>query len=168
MRLLHQMKQSHLGELLSVDQATVSRWERGSLELPDVKWSAACRLLSGHFGSAQDRALKRLVESSTQKVHLVCDQTHRLLAASLPRTAEWQIDLSELLGKSLLIYASPEILAAEDALYDLDWHEGRIDLFAVNTGANSSTEIAIPQGRFLWERMILADGTPVRLVTTLA
>jgi transcriptional regulator with XRE-family HTH domain len=37
MRLLRHIKQSHLGELMGVDQATVSRWERGILELSETQ-----------------------------------------------------------------------------------------------------------------------------------
>jgi transcriptional regulator with XRE-family HTH domain len=170
MRLLRQMKQSHLAELMGVDQATVSRWERGILAMSEAQRTAAHRLLAGPgpFGSTQDAALRRLVESSTHKVHLVCDQTHCLLAASPARQAEWRIDLSELLGKSLLVYASPEILAADAALDDLGWHEGRLCSLEVDTGPNSSAELAILPGRTLWERVLLGDGTAGRLVTTIA
>ncbi|ELT8605355.1 helix-turn-helix transcriptional regulator [Salmonella enterica] len=45
-RLLRHMKQSHLAELMGVDQATVSRWERGTLALSDGRWSAVLQLLT--------------------------------------------------------------------------------------------------------------------------
>ncbi|WP_431017293.1 helix-turn-helix domain-containing protein [Bradyrhizobium pachyrhizi] len=168
MRLLRQMKQSHLAELMGVDQATVSRWERGILDLSETQWISARRLLMGPFEPAQDAALKRLVESSTRKVHLVCDLTHRLLAASAPRQAEWRTGLSEFLGKSLRVYASPEILAADTALNDLGWYDGQLSSLEVHTGPNSDTDLVILPGRMLWERIMLADGAPARLVTTIA
>ncbi|PSS64503.1 transcriptional regulator [Ensifer sp. NM-2] len=168
MRLLRQMKQSHLGELMGVDQATVSRWERGILDLSEAQWTAVCRLLAGPLGSAQDVALKRLVESSMRKVHLVCDRTHCLLAASAPRQAEWRTGLSEFLGKSLLVYASPEILAADVTLQGLGWHDGQLDSLEIDTGPNADVKLPIFQGRMLWERIMLADGAPARLVTTIA
>ncbi|WP_373275553.1 helix-turn-helix domain-containing protein [Serratia marcescens] len=64
-------KQSHLAELMGVDQATVSRWERGTLALSDGRWSAVLQLLTGPSDSSYDAALKRLVQSSAHKVHLV-------------------------------------------------------------------------------------------------
>ncbi len=70
-RLLRHMKQSHLAELMGVDQATVSRWERGTLALSDGRWSAVLQLLTGPSDSSYDAALKRLVQSSAHKVHLV-------------------------------------------------------------------------------------------------
>ena len=70
-RLLRHMKQSHLAELMGVDQATVSRWERGTLALSDGRWSAVLQLLTGPSDSSYDAALKRLVQSSAYKVHLV-------------------------------------------------------------------------------------------------
>jgi transcriptional regulator with XRE-family HTH domain len=166
LRLVRGMKQAHLAELLGVGQTTVSRWERGLLPLPARRLAALERLLAP--APAQDAALKRLVESSTAKVHLICDRTHRLLAASHPRRGEWRADPGEFLGKSLLPYASVEILAAEAALGELGWHHDRVASLVVDTGANGDPVLPIRPGRVLWERIMLAEGMAGRLVTTLA
>jgi transcriptional regulator with XRE-family HTH domain len=161
------MKQSHVAELLGVTQATVSRWERGVLPMSTTQQAAAQRVLANPH-PAHDAALKRLVESSMLKVHLICDRTHRLLAASPARQSEWKADLAEVLGRSLLAYASPEILAAEATLDELGWHEGQLSCLAVDTGANAYASVPILPGRVLWERVLLGDGTAGRLVTTIA
>jgi len=166
MRRLRGMKQAHLAELLGVAQTTVSRWERGLLPLPAATGAVLERLLAP--ASGQDAALRRLVESSAAPVHLICDRTHRLLAASRPRQAEWRGGAGEFLGHSLLPYASAEILAAEAGLEDLGWHEGVLASLALETGANDDPVLPIRPGRVLWERIPLADGTAGRLVTTLA
>ena len=166
MRLLRNMKQSHLAEFMGVNQATVSRWECGLLAMSEAQEASVRRLLAVST-SAQDAALKRLVESSTLKVHLVCDRTHQLLAVSPARRAEWRLEASELLGKSLLVYASPEILLAEAKLGELGWQEGQVPSLTVDTGPNADPAVPIRPGRMLWERIVLADGTAGRLVTTL-
>lgn len=122
MRLLRGIKQTHFAQLMGVNQATVSRWERGQLALSAAQQAMAHRLLAAACDSTQDAALKRLVESSTRKVHLVCDRTHRLLAASPSRQAEWRADAAEFMGRSLIGYASREILEAEATLEGLGWH----------------------------------------------
>ena len=167
MRLRRGVKQSHLAELLGVTQATVSRWERGLLNMSKAQEAAAQRLLADPH-PAHDAALKRLVESSTLKVHLICDRTHRLLAASPARRSEWKIDLAEILGQSLLAYASPEIMTAEATLGELGWHEGQLSCLAVGTGPNTDPIVPILPGRVLWERVLLGDGAAGRLVTTIA
>ena len=168
MRLLRGMKQSHLAELLGVTQATVSRWERGLLIVAEAQRAEAQRLLAVRPDPAQDAALKRLVQSSSRRVHLICDRTHRLLAASGMRQAEWRADPAEFLGRSLLAYASPEIRAAEAALVDLGWHDGQLPHFIVDTGSNGHPIVPIKPGRVLWERIMLADGVAGRLVTMIA
>jgi transcriptional regulator with XRE-family HTH domain len=166
MRRLRNMKQEHLAELLSVNQATVSRWERGILPVT----AAQARRLEDIFASTSssaDAALKRLVEDSRRKVHLVCDRTHRLLAASHARQSEWRLPLSAFLGKPLLSYASDEIAAADRDLVDLGWHDGEVNSLTLETGANGNPHLPIVAGQVLWERILLADGSAARLVTTL-
>ncbi|UUX48931.1 helix-turn-helix domain-containing protein [Nisaea acidiphila] len=167
LRLHRGMKQSHLAELLGVAQTTVSRWETGMLEMPPPFIAAAQRLLAMPPGPTQDSALRRLVEASSLKVHLICDRTHRLLAASHPRQADWSADTTDLTGKSMLVYASPEILAAESGLDAMGWHEGGAASLVVETGANTSSVVPILPSRILWERVTLEDGTAGRVVTTL-
>ncbi|MDQ0470677.1 helix-turn-helix transcriptional regulator [Labrys wisconsinensis] len=166
LRRLRGMKQSHLAELVGVSQGTVSRWERGLLPLSAAQEAAVERRLAA--GPAGDAALRRLVESSAAKVHLICDRTHRLLAASPARRAEWRLDIAELLGRPLIAYASPEILAAEATLAERGWHEDRLACLALDTGANGDALLPIPPGRVLWERILLADGSAGRLVTAIA
>ena len=168
MRLLRGIKQQHLAQLLGVDQATISRWERGTLEPSKKQSDAARRLLVDKPAPAQDAALKRLVESSTQKVHLICSRSHRLLAASPAREAAWQVSASSLLGTSMLGYATDDILQAEARLNELGWYEGEIATLEVQTEANRDPLVPIVRGIALWELIVLADGTVGRLVTTVA
>ena len=134
MRLLRGIKQTHFAQLMGVNQATVSRWERGQLAL-----------------------------SAAQKV-----TAHRLLAASPSRQAEWRADAAEFMGRSLIGYASAEILAAEATLDGLGWHAGELSSLEIATGANADPVIPIVSGRVLWGRIALADGCAGRIVTTIA
>ena len=101
-RRLRGAKQSHAAELFGVTQATFSRWERGHHRIPEAATRQLSRLLAAPLNSAGDAGLRRLVESSALPVHLICDLTHRLLAASQPRFAEWKADEAQLRGISLL------------------------------------------------------------------
>ncbi|MBB3658075.1 transcriptional regulator with XRE-family HTH domain [Rhizobium sp. BK650] len=166
MRRLRNMKQEHLAELLAVNQATVSRWERDILPVT----TAQAKRLESIFASASssaDAALKRLVEDSRRKVHLICDRTHRLLAASNTRQSEWRLPLSVFLGKPLFSYASDEIVAAERGLTGLGWHDGKVNSLTLKIGENGNPHLPILAGQVLWERIVLADGSVARLVTTL-
>jgi transcriptional regulator with XRE-family HTH domain len=163
------MKQAHAAELLSVTQPTVSRIERGELKPAGALRNRLLDLVSARIDPARDAALRRLVEGSASPVHLVCDLTHRLLAASGPREREWRRAASELRGQPLWRFASEAIRSAEARLPDLGWgeHDGPHALTFV-TGANDLDELRILPGVQIWERILLSDGSPARLVTSLA
>ena len=166
LRRLLGVKQSHLAAVMRVAQTTVSRWESGTIRMAEAQFEAALGALGASAPDA-DRAIRRLVEGSALQVHLVCDRTHRLLAVSPVRAREWRVPGAYLLGRSLLVYASPEILAAEDGLRDRGWYETPSGTAQIETGPNDRADVPIRPGTVLWERLWLADGSPVRVVTTL-
>jgi transcriptional regulator with XRE-family HTH domain len=166
LRLLRGMKQSHLAELLSVTQTTVSRWERGLQQPSPDQEQAMLRLLMQPLPPGQDAALRRLVESSSKPVHLICDLTHRLLAVSAPRAARWRVPASELQGHSLWRFATADIRAAEARLEALGWEGETAPVVALNTAAAYEQIVPITPGWMLWERIRLEDGHEARLVTT--
>lgn len=166
LRLLRGMKQRHLADLLGVDQATVSRWERGQQAMSDSMRRAAERLLAPDDGGQLD-ILRRLVESSTSRSHLICDDTHRLIATSPARWAEWG-QATRLCGRSLFTYASPSIRKMETTLDGLGWRDGRLSTLEFEIDGNDSRVVPIAPGVVRWERIALANGAALRLVTTIA
>lgn len=166
MRLLRSMKQQHLAELLGVNQATVSRWERDQLAPSPEQAVRLERIFAAPHHAVADAALKRLVEDCLRPVHLICDSTHRLLSASRPRQSEWRAPIGAFLGRSLFPYASAEIAAAEQSLEACGWHDGRLMSLTFDTGANGNARLPIAAGRVIWERIMLSDGSAGRLVTT--
>ena len=160
------VKQSHAAELFGVTQATLSRWERGYHRLPDTAARKLTKLLAAPLDSSADAGLRRLVESSALPVHLICDLTHRLLAASPQRFAEWTADASDLRGTSLWRFATDEIQQAESRLGDLGWYDERTTELRFWTSDNHDPMVRIVPGILVWERLTLSDGTLARLVTT--
>jgi len=165
-RRLRGVKQSHAAELFGVTQATLSRWERGYHRLPDEAAHKLTTLLAAPLDSAGDAGLRRLVESSALPVHLICDLTHRLLAASPQRFAEWTADASDLRGTSLWRFATDEIQQAESRLGDLGWYDEGTTELRFWTSDNHDPMVRIVPGILVWERLTLSDGTLARLVTT--
>jgi hypothetical protein len=96
-----------------------------------------------------------------QPVHLICDRSRRLRAAS------WRIDPAELMGALLLEFASAEILAADAQLDAMGWHDGHVSKIVADTGANDNAPVPILEGQLMWERLTLSDGSAARLVTTI-
>lgn len=158
------IKQAYLAVLVGVDQATISRWESGSI-IPDAEHAAqALRVL--YPEKHEDSALRRLVESSSLVVHLVTDVDHILLAASKGREAQWNTSAASLRGRCIWGAASPAIQDAELSLESNGWWKSPhpkpvvIDLDAYDSGF-----LPITPGRMLWERVWLSDGRPARLCT---
>lgn len=167
-RLLHRVKQSHAAELFGVTQSTVSRWEAGIQRLEPAERAKVARVLAARLDTAADRMVGMLVNESPRAVHLICDLTHRLLACSSSREREFGVPLPQLLGKSLLRYATPEIVAQEERLDDIGWREAIAPpSLVLHSGANASREVPIRPGLCRWTRITLSDGTAARLVETL-
>ena len=163
-RRLRGVKQSHAAELLGVGQATLSRWERGRHRLPEEAERKLSRLLRAPLDSASDAGLRRLVEHSTQEVHLICGLSHRLLAASPARVIKWAGDLAAMRGRAVWRFATDEIRAAESRLGELGWYDDGVAQVSFDNGANDSAVVPIAPGVLVWERLQLSDGTLARLV----
>ena len=160
------VKQVALAHYLGFDQASISRWE-ANLQTPsaEIQQMALATLATS---KTDDTALRRLIENSTDCVHLVDEATHVCLAYSRKRAEEWQNSQRALLGVSLWQFATDEIRLAEAELAETDWWSSQMPTskcFA--TSGKVLDEIVISAGRVLWERLYLSDGTPVRLVTAI-
>jgi transcriptional regulator with XRE-family HTH domain len=165
-RAARRVKQAHAAEILGVSQATVSRWESGALAPSPRETARLADLLAARPETDADRALLDLVESSTQSTHLICDLSHRLLAASPARSGEWGLPKEDLLGVSLWRYASAAIVTAEAGLGEAGWYDVLPPSLTVETGPNGSNEVPIRPGRMRWTRLRLSDGRFARLVRT--
>lgn len=163
-RVLNKVKQSALASDIGVSQTTISRWESGAL-LPEKRHvGRLVDLLTARPASASDSALLELVSMSAEPVHLVCDVSHRLLAASPSRAEDWRDGVSGFLGKSLWRYASKDIVAAEGRLVEDGWDEPIADDVEFTTDRIEHPELVIRAGRIRWTRIALSDGSFARLV----
>ncbi|MES0861076.1 helix-turn-helix transcriptional regulator [Ruegeria sp. SCPT10] len=157
-------KQSHLAELLQVDQATISRWERGGQTPPPDMQQGVFAVLGP--ARVDDSALRRLVETSSDCLHLVEEASHRCLAYSASRAKDWKTSQNALLGVSLWQFATDEIQQAEAELDQEGWWEAHTPTpKSFLTSEAVHDRIRISAGEIIWERLYLSDGTPVRLVS---
>ena len=164
-RHLNSVKQAALAADLGVTQATLSRWETGKRHPTGHVALRLRELLTARPTSAADRALLQLVCGAASPVHLICDSTHRLLAASPSRAARWQAGLRALMGQSLWPYASDAIVRAEHALANSGWYDEAIPAdILIETERACFPALTIPAGQVLWTRMSLSDGSFARLV----
>ncbi|WP_442681149.1 helix-turn-helix domain-containing protein [Sphingomonas sp. ASY06-1R] len=167
-RRLNGIKQGHIAEVLRVSQGSVSRWENGTHAPDEDHRCRIAALIAAHADNDGDAALKRLITSSTLAVHLVCDATHVLLAASPSRAANFKGGADAHIGTSLWRYASPEILEAEAMLADSGWFERPFQACSFLTGANGSEDVPVRPSLVRWETVPLADGRVGRVTTTLS
>jgi len=167
MRRAAGVKQSALSNELNINQSTLSRWEAGIQSPEEHIQQIAYSLLAGKKGN--DFTLRRLVETSNSSLHLIEDATHICLAFSNRRAKEWgNQDSNLLIGKSLWRFATEEIQAAENDLTTGNWWSARSPApQTFRTSKKIHNELIISEGRIVWERMYLSDGTPVRLCTSL-
>lgn len=168
-RLLHRVKQEHAAQLFGVAQSTVSRWEAGRQAMEPAERAKLEAMVSARLDSAADRVLAALVSESPRPVHLICDLTHCLLACSAKRAEEFGVCATDLMGNSLLCYATEEILAKEETLANVGWYDESVPRSVeFYTGANGSLIVPIWESCCRWTRLLLSDGTAARLVETLS
>ncbi|WP_138468658.1 helix-turn-helix transcriptional regulator [Poseidonocella sp. HB161398] len=163
-RRVNDVKQATVAEALGVSQATVSRWEAGITQPSQREQERLCRLLGARPDGPADRALLALVSQSREPVHLVCDLSHRLLAASPGRLASWRHGFDRLQGTSLWPAASEGIARAELSLAGIGWYDRATAELEVETGAHVCRLGRIDEGVIVWTRMPLSNGTMARLV----
>ena len=167
-RLLHRVKQAHAAQLFNVTQSTISRWESGVQAIDPCAHQQLEQVLAARLDAAADQALARLVRESSRPVHLMCNLTHRLLACSPARAAQFASPVSELLGRSLWRFATPQIISKELSLDETGWREvSAPPAIEFVTGHNDSLVVPISQSGCRWTRIPLSDGTSARLVETL-
>lgn len=167
-RALRRWKQQAVADLAGVAQTTVSRWESGTVEPSPEQIRRLAPILSPVADLARDSGLRRLVTSSPLPIHLICDLTHRLLAASPAREAEWRVPARDLHGEPLFPFATDEIREAERRLDDIGWFSDATTSAVLWINARREPAlIRMATGYCVWERLTLNDGSPVRLVTTL-
>lgn len=165
-RALNRIKQTTVAEELGVSQTTISRWENREQtpEPRDVR--RLTRLLAAEPTASSDRALIDLVRAAAAPMHLICDLTHRLIAASPARLVTWRVGVDELIGTSLWRFASQGIQSGEAALAAQGWYEPIAPDVAVETEFASFPELTIDAARIRYTRMPLAGGGFARLVRT--
>jgi len=166
-RLVRGMKQSHLAELIRVSQSTVSKWERGLMVPNEDQYFQIIELLGAKPTAVTDTWLARLIETSRDPIHAICDITHRLLVASPARYQEWRRDRGEMFRRPLLHDAPDDIVDAERRLGQRDHVSPFEEPVIIKTAGQAVGRYLVTPGFVLWERLQLTDGTWVRLVTSI-
>ncbi|WP_420336543.1 helix-turn-helix domain-containing protein [Roseibium sp.] len=163
-RVLNRVKQQSLARDLGVSQSRISRWESGQAEPDALDRQRITQLLRARPETASDRALLDLVTQAATPVHLVCDLTHRLLAASPARTRDWRVSVADLIDTPLWRFASEGIKVAENGLEDSGWFEPLGPDIVYLTERAEFAELTIPESRIRISRLALSDGRFARLV----
>ena len=166
-RAVRGIKQAHLAELIHVSQSTVSKWESGVATPNEDQYFQIIELLGAKPTIVEDTWLARLIETSRERIHAICDITHRLLVASPARYQEWRREPSEMFHRPLLYDAPDDIVDAERRLVQRDHGLPFDKPLLVKTSGQASGRYRVMAGFVLWERLQLTDGTWVRLVTSI-
>ncbi|WP_081095160.1 helix-turn-helix domain-containing protein [Erythrobacter donghaensis] len=163
-RRLSGTKQSFVASELGITQGTLSRWETGRHAPDNAQRARIIEFLRKYAPHQTDSLVESLVQNSKKRVLLVCDSTHRLLAASKSMSRPWQGGVNQYLNCSLWRYATDEIIEAEKRLRDIDWYDKINLVHEFWTEGNKSTDVPIPPAKIRWETLMLAHGFTGRLV----
>ncbi|WP_394828673.1 helix-turn-helix transcriptional regulator [Pendulispora albinea] len=166
-RILRGMKQAHLAQLFRVSQSAVSKWENGTAAPSAEQHGQIIEILGAKPSAVRDTWLARLVESSNERVHAICDITHKLLIASPARYTEWGTDRHDMFNRPLLQDAPTDIVEAERRFLSFAHRHALEKPIVLKTEGQSLGRYQVEPGYLLWERLQLSDGTWVRLATSI-
>jgi hypothetical protein len=104
-------------------------------------------LVGAQLTSSADMALARLVEHDPQGAHLICDRSHKLLALSATRRAEFGSVADAIIGQSLWRFATEDLARSENTLPSFGWHDlAAPPAVIIETGSNGSQLVPIKAG----------------------
>jgi transcriptional regulator with XRE-family HTH domain len=165
-RGLRGMKQAHAAELLGVTQSSVSRIERGELKPTGILRNRLLDLVSARIHPARDAALRRLIEGSGYpRPSCLRYHYHPSAACRFEPTRTRMATCRRRIARP----AAVEICERGDPI-------GRGALAGPRLGrarwcARADVRNWRPRPApavLVWERILLSDGSPARLVTSTA
>jgi transcriptional regulator with XRE-family HTH domain len=165
-RTVRGIKQAHLAQLVRVSQSTISKWESGAAVPSADQHGQVIELLAAQPSAVANTWLARLVETSRDRVHAICDLTHKLLVASPTRYQEWCREPSEMFHRPLLDDVVGGIVEAERRLIQCEHSMPFDEPVVITTAGQTGGRYRVIPGLVLWERLQLTDGAWVRLVTS--
>jgi len=168
LRRVREIKQGHFADLIGVSQGTVSKWETGEARPSSKQIERIIQIFTQEPAVTKDAWLRRLVMHSDRQVHVMTDASHQLLAASQPRINEWQRDYVDVASLPLSASLPDDIAAAETWLLEHDHPTVCLTPLVVAIDGRKGGPFDIDPGLLLWERLLLSDGTWVRLVTNIS
>lgn len=148
-------KQAALAELMGVDQATVSRWERG-LQIPEVTMRRKLVELMRSRLPELDRLQLVSIQASPNPA-MAFDHGLRVLAASAQAAAMHDLTPAEMVGESLSNRLSPDLVQA----LELAERHGlwRGDVAAMHFFAKFAAPDCQPRcAQVVWTPVIVAGG----------
>lgn len=148
-------KQTALADYLGVDQATISRWERG-LQVPDLTMRVKLRDLVRRALPDADRMALMPVTASPHMAVAV-DNGLRIVAASEPAAERWGVAHRMLPGKSLTPFLSPDLTWALDQIDQAGFWRGEVAVARAVASAEDFDGRAF-YGTYVWTPLQLSGG----------
>lgn len=166
-RRLRSLKQTALAELIGVDQATVSRWERGQ-QSPDLGMQQRLRDLLRRIEPGEEVLLKHWINASVGYT-VLCDEDRVIRAASPSYCSIHGLSSTEVLGLSSIPVFTAELERALWLTADRGFFEGEVASATVvgRVNALSGRPRDIP-GISVWTPVPLTDGRVLRRVDRIA
>lgn len=155
-RQLNGLKQFALADVLNVDQATVSRWERG-VQIPDIATQMRLRTLIQQGMPLHDRLIRHLVRHAPGLAGLL-DREARILEASDPAIALLGVSLDGPSPPSARPHFSDGLAMAWQEAERAGLFDGQVASVRVVTAVRDTARKE-HRLRMLWQPIRLFDGT---------